>query len=53
MTTRNPLPTILAALLLLLLIGLVLVGAASAAAAATGPGAAPSQLGRRPLRVSA
>ena len=38
MTTRNPLPTILAALFLLLLVGLVLVGAASAAAAATGPG---------------
>ena len=42
MTTRNPLPTILAALFLLLLVGLVLVGAASAAAAATGPGPAPA-----------
>jgi hypothetical protein len=37
MTTRNPLPPILAALFLLLLVGLVLVGAASAAAAAPGP----------------
>ncbi len=47
MTTRNPLPTILAALLLLLLIGLVLVGAASAAAAAPGPAPAPTVRLRR------
>jgi len=42
MTTRNPLPAIIAALFLLFLIGLLLIATASVAAAAPAPAAAPT-----------
>jgi hypothetical protein len=47
MTTRNPLPSLVAALFLLFIVGVLLVATASVAAAATGPVPAPTLRLRR------